>query len=349
MAARATCPASAVSDDDSRCFLLALSHDELGMIVDGLSDPLQPVVLVTFSSTCQGLRTPLLAALKVLTERHAKAVALCRKVETSCAALRCATELKCVEMDLTADDMATLSMILQTNGLPQLRWLNVMINGFGDEGAQALCEGLGRGAAPSLRYLNLQYNEFGPVGAEALAAALRRGALSTLVTLVLDDNPIGSEGMAALAAPLHKLPRLNELLICCCEIGDAGMASLVGSLGKDDFKKLERLGLTSRDELSVEASASLIAALNAGAMPKLRALWANAALQSHHAVGDAADDAAANALARAAARRDIEFFLMEYPDSDEESSDDGYPPGHVDEGYPGDEEMAFAELGQWWL
>ena len=64
MAARATRSASRSarsSDDASRCLVLALSHDELGVIVDGLADPLQPVVAVALSSTCLGLRTPLLA------------------------------------------------------------------------------------------------------------------------------------------------------------------------------------------------------------------------------------------------------------------------------------------------
>jgi len=48
MAARAnsSVAASGSSNDDSRCLLLALSHDELGVIFDGLADPLQPVVAV---------------------------------------------------------------------------------------------------------------------------------------------------------------------------------------------------------------------------------------------------------------------------------------------------------------
>ena len=57
----------------------ALSHDELGVIVDGLADPLQPVVAVALSSTCLGLWAPLRAALGVLKERHERAKALCRK------------------------------------------------------------------------------------------------------------------------------------------------------------------------------------------------------------------------------------------------------------------------------
>ena len=43
-----------------------LSHDELGVIVDGLADPLEPIIAVALSSTCLGLRTPLRAGLKVL-------------------------------------------------------------------------------------------------------------------------------------------------------------------------------------------------------------------------------------------------------------------------------------------
>ena len=60
----------------SRCHLLALSHDELGVVVDGLCDPLQPVVAVALSSTCKGLRTPLLAALEMLKQRHSRALVL---------------------------------------------------------------------------------------------------------------------------------------------------------------------------------------------------------------------------------------------------------------------------------
>ena len=64
---------SGSGDDDSRSLLIALSHDELGVIVDGLADPLQPGVAVALSSTCLGLRTPLFAALQVLQARHGRA------------------------------------------------------------------------------------------------------------------------------------------------------------------------------------------------------------------------------------------------------------------------------------
>ena len=203
MAARATRSASRAAsstDDASRCLLLALSHDELGVIVDGLADPLQPVVAVALSSTCLGLRTPpvLREALFRLVQRHFRAVALCCKVGISRVALRDAEELdfhtaRLVEdfhgsSCLVADDMATLGMILRTNGLPCLQELHLDGNGFDDAGLQGLCEGLGRGAAPSLRILSLADNKFEPAGAEALASALRRGAMPKIGTHISRDS-----------------------------------------------------------------------------------------------------------------------------------------------------------------
>ena len=178
MAARATHSASrAVRRDEAVATgpLGALSHDELGVIFDGLADPLEPVVAVALSSTCVGLRTPLRVGLEVLKERHARAVALCRKVHglhasCSCSVLRDAEVLNWYSTGLTTDDMATLGMILRTNGLPRLRGLYLDRNDFGDAGMQALCEGLGHGAAPSLRTLRLSGNRFGPAGAEAPSA-----------------------------------------------------------------------------------------------------------------------------------------------------------------------------------
>jgi len=238
------------------------------VIVDGLADPLQPVVAVALSSTCLGLRTPLRAALEVLKERHTRAVALCLKLGyKSCAELRGAERLL-GRGRLVADDVATLGMILRTNGLPRLRELYLGGNGFGDAGVQALCGGLGRGAVPSLLLLGLHSNKFGPAGAEALAAALGRGTLPKIETLGLYGNPIGSQGVAALASPMRKMPALKELFLGRCEIGDEGVASLVDNLGKDDVKKLESLHL-SDNKITDAGVAKLLAALDAGGLPKL--------------------------------------------------------------------------------
>jgi len=247
--------------------LLELSHDELGVIVDGLADPLQPVVAVALSSTCLGLRTPLQAALEVLKVRHEKAKALCRKLEMSCAEVRGAEKLY-GNTRLVAADMATLGMILQTYGLPQLEKLYLNDNGFGDAAMQALCEGLGHGAAPSLLFLSLSNNKFGPAGAEALAAALGRGAMPKLESLNLSHNPIGNRGVAALAAPLRKMPALKSVLFRSCEIGDEGVASLVDNLGKDDFKALEILWL-GHNQITDAGMVKIDAVIDAGGLPKI--------------------------------------------------------------------------------
>jgi len=285
MAARATRSSSRAasgSDDASRCLLLALSHDELGVIVDGLADPLQPVVAVALSSTCLGLRTPLGAALEVLQERHARARALGRKggrcgttssvwrAPMTCAELRDAELLGWGAEDLTADDMATLGLILPW--MPSLKRLYLSSNTFAGAGVQALCERLGRGAAPSLRNLDLSYNKIGLAGAKALAAALRRGAMPKLVVLELGDNIIGNQGVAALAPALKKLPALEILDLGVCGIGDDGVSSLVDNLGKNDFKKLEIMYLEN-NLLTDKGCAKLVAALKAGGLPAIEALY----------------------------------------------------------------------------
>ena len=261
----------------------ALSHDELGVIVDGLADPLQPVVAVALSSTCLGLRTPLKAALEVLKERHARAAALGRKSvrmvnlwdndSVICAELRDRTQLTWQCRSLTADDMTTLGLIL--HWMPRLTHLTMhacWCNSYSisDAYMHVLCEGLGRGAAPSLRFLGWSENHFGPVGAMALAAALRRGALPNFEELHISDNPLGNEGAAALAPALKKLPALKVLDLGNDGIGDEGLASLLDNLGKDDFKKLTRLYLDGN--LSTDKGcATIVAALKAGALPALKA------------------------------------------------------------------------------
>ena len=288
MAARATRSASGAAsstDDASRCLLLALSHDELGVIFDGLADPLQPVVAVALSSTCKGLRTPLGAALEVLKERHEKAAALGRmggkiyrtdrhgramRSSMTCADLRDAEELDWNERGLTPDDMVTLGLILPW--MPRLKTLVLYNDNFADAGVKALCEGLGRGAAPSLCSLDLNLNRLGPAAAEAIAAALSWGAMPQLEELRLGENVIGDQGVAALAAALKKLPALRHLDLGVNNIGDEGVASLLDNLGKDDFKVLGGLYLDG-NELTEKSCATVVAALKAGALPTIRALY----------------------------------------------------------------------------
>ena len=55
-----------------------------------------------------------------------------------------------------------------------------------------------------------------------------RRALPSLVTLNLGMNPLCDAGLAALAPALRQLPELRRLFLYDSNIGDAGVASLVG-------------------------------------------------------------------------------------------------------------------------
>ena len=281
---RCTETASTSSNDSKRNLLLDLSHDELGVIFDGLADPLQPYVAVALGSTCLGLRTPLLAALMLLKERHDKAVVLCRKVSTELTTctpitLRTQATLGWSVQLLTAGDLATLAMILKTNGLPGLRNIDFNNNGFGDTGMQALFEGLGHAAPLPLRGIYMACNNIGPAGAEALAAALRMGALPKLSHLFLGRNPIGDQGVAALAEPLRKQTALQELILYNCDIGDEGVASLFANLGKNDFKQLQRVWLYN-NRITNTGMDTLVEALNADRLPNLHVLNATGNLST---------------------------------------------------------------------
>jgi len=282
MAARATRSASRearATEAVATGPLGALSHDELGVIFDGLADPLQPVVAVALSSTCLGLRTPLQAALEVLKERHARAVALCRKVDRCYSPCRPEhlrageqnADLHWSSLNIVGDDMATLGMILRTGGLPRLQGVFFARNKIGDAGLHSLCEGLATGAAPSLHSLDLHDNNCGPSGAEALAAALRSGAMPKLGGLWLSGNPIGNQGIATLTSALRKLPALEMLRLDNCEIDDEGVASLVTGLGTDDFKALKITSFTNK-ELTTKSCLALISVINEGLLPRLQEL-----------------------------------------------------------------------------
>ena len=320
MAARATRSASRAagsSDAASRCLLLALSHDELGVIFDGLADPLQPVVAVALSRTCLGLRTPLRAALEVLKERHGRANALCRKIGstsrpfeawirgTTCSRLRDAVRLHCGpdtvgrgSAGLTADETATLGMILCK--LPELKTIFVHDVTFDGAGMNSLCECFRRVCLPSLKNLSLTRCSLGPTVAEALAAAIRRGALPNLETLGLGGNFLGAQGAAALATPLRTLPRLHSLHLWSNNIGDKGVASLLDKLGKDDFKALERLSIASNNITDV-GCAAIVASLDADAMPLLQFIPVTGEGGSQQT--QQARNAVSDALARAKGRR----------------------------------------------
>ena len=267
-ATRSRTRAARITDAVATGPLGALSHDELGVIFDGLANPLQPAVSVALSSTCLGLRTPLRAVLQVLKEQHARVAWLCARLQVSCRELREAKGLMMGNLGLDLEEIEALGMILRSNGLPSLELWDLSDNCFRDADLQLLCASLCPGALPSLRELSLNCNKLGPRAASELAAALRRGAMPNLVKLFIGDNPILDEGMTALAPQLSKLPRLEKLFMWGCVVGDEGVASLCAERGENDFKKLTHLDLDHND-VGDMGCATLASALKAGVMPKL--------------------------------------------------------------------------------
>ena len=67
---------------------------------------------------------------------------------------------------------------------------------------------------------------------------------------------------------LKKRPAFEFLDLGACSIDDQGVASLMDNLGKDDFKKLNRLFL-GQNKITDVGAAKLLAAINAGGLPEL--------------------------------------------------------------------------------
>ena len=264
----------------------ALSHDELGVIFDGLANPLQPVVAIAFGSTCLGLQIPLRADLEVLKEQHEGAVALCRKLGTtedyphhargsSCEQVRGSVELYSIQECLNAGDVATLGLILCK--LPKLQIFDFIATTVDSACVNSFCECLRRVWLPCLTTLSFTRCRLGPAVAEALAAAVSRGALPRIEELTVGGNSFGREGGATLAASLRKLRALRVLQLWGCSLGDEGVVSLFANLGKDDFKALKGLHISGNLASDV-ACAAIVASLNTDAMPALRDLHCFGAL-----------------------------------------------------------------------
>ena len=89
-----------------------LSGDEQGVILGQLRNPLEPRLVMYFSSASKELRALLSpAAQQQLRTDYEAATALCLKVGMSCKELREATEIRWVDKGLTAADLATLAKL----------------------------------------------------------------------------------------------------------------------------------------------------------------------------------------------------------------------------------------------
>ena len=347
----------------SRCHLLALSHDELGVIFDGLADPLQPAVAVALGGTCGGLRTPLRPALVVLEGQHERARVLCRKLRVDCASMRRVTALYIkshderaryiMSHDITGTDLETLTMILRTGGLPRLRTLDFekchQRKAPISEALQSFFQELDAGAMPSVTELNLHERWLGPAFGEKLAAALERGALRKLEQLYLGLNNLGNKGLAALAAPLRKLPALRDLYLFDNGIDDEGVASLVADADEDDFKTLEQLQLDGA-RLTDTGCATLIAAINRGALARIRGeSWEakqGLSVQNVPQPGSLLTMRYHNAVAEALTERDIERMRSKRPEAEQQAEQ--LRNARVELWWGGDSQWYKATVGSWW-
>ena len=275
---------------EARCHLVALSHDELGVVVEGLVDVLDPSVVGALGATCAALRLPLLGTLRELRARHDQVRALCVKMQTDAGigpdglyvprqeattprSLCTARTVRIAEaggfvglspVALSTGDMAAFGMVLRASHLPALVALRMGDCAMGDAGVGALCAAMGPGTLPSLRVLEMDGNGVGAAGAAALGAAMGRGALPGLRQLYLGHNPrIGDAGAKALAGPLRRARALEHLYLEGCAIGDEGVAALVKECAPTEFARLATL--TLGDNLITDGGAATLAhAISAG-------------------------------------------------------------------------------------
>ena len=231
------------------------------MVVEGLVDVLAPWVVVALGATCAALRGPMRGVLAGLQERHAAVVRLCRFLgdagngtagtsyepgtdgAVTPASLASVATLR-VDGDVRHRDMEALGMVLRTRGLPALQVLLMTNRRVGDRGLCALCGGLSR---PGRRAGALcpRAGRQRPRGARGPGArgghAPRRAAAPR--ALARPQPGHGQRRHRGAAPALRAAKALKALYLNHCEIGDTGVAALVGLCKAGDFAALEWLDL----------------------------------------------------------------------------------------------------------
>ena len=252
--------------------LCVLDNDALGVILEGLRNPLEPGDAVGLGSVSHRLRALTKALRDQLRADHEVAATLCRKVGMrSCKELREARVVSWHNAGLTTADLTLLLTLAPV--LPALEKLS--LHGSSEEadpeGTQQLVAGLSTLACIHMLALSLGMH-VGDAGALALAAALGRGALPQLRLLSLTRAGIGDAGLVALAPALQHLPALEELYLQGNPFGDEGLAALVAlPLPAGGLKKLRELYL-SRTQVTDAGCTALVSALDSGALPALEHL-----------------------------------------------------------------------------
>ena len=284
--------------------LAALSGDEQRILFTQLCNVLEPCVAVYLSSVSSELQTATEALLRQLRTDHEVAAALCRKVGMrSCKELRETRMVSCYFKALSTANLTALGTLGSV--LPALEMLTLLerSDAAGPDGVQRLAEGLGASALPVVRNIVFGGVRVGDAGASALAAALGRGALPRLQHLVLIKAAIDDAGLVALAPALRRLPALEKLCFAANPFGDEGLAAFVAPpppagallLPTGGLKKVKMLDL-SFTQVSDAGCATLVSALDSGALPALQVLSLNGILASA-----AAKEAVHAALARSRA------------------------------------------------
>ena len=258
------------------CMLLQLSHDELGVVVHALCDPLRPLLAVQLGSTAKGLRAAMQAELQALRQQHEEVEAMAAAWFMSLAWLREKEDLRLgitwgiFDKPLALSHWKTLGMLGGCRSLPKLERLSINGSANGNEGVVRLAQGLGRGSLASLQLLVLYDTHIGPQGASALATTLNKRVFPALDTLSLTGNPLGDAGLAALLPGLCQLPTLKKLGLGKTSIGDQGVRSLVAEpIGA--FESLDRLNIDA-NQITDAGCTMLASALRDGALPSLKML-----------------------------------------------------------------------------
>jgi len=141
-----------------------------------------------------------------------------------------------------------------------MRGVDLSMNQVGDGGARALASWAG---LATVRNLQIRHNAIGPAGVAALATS---PYLSRLEELHLANNPVGHGGVSALVAA--DLPRLRELNLWHCEVGDDGVRRIADSPSSARLTKLT----LANNAISDEGAQALLRSPHLGGITRLEIL-----------------------------------------------------------------------------